>query len=49
MKICGWKTRQMFERYNIVNKEDVREALAALGARRVKPKRTVFPLHLRRA
>jgi hypothetical protein len=30
MKIGGWKTRSMFERYNIVDQRDMREALNKL-------------------
>jgi integrase len=27
MRLCGWKTRAMFDRYNIVNNEDSRRAV----------------------
>lgn len=30
MKIGGWKTRSMFQRYKIQNKRDQQEAVAAL-------------------
>ncbi|MDA1081212.1 MAG: tyrosine-type recombinase/integrase [Gemmatimonadetes bacterium] len=28
MRLCGWKTRAMFDRYNITNQEDLNEAVA---------------------
>jgi hypothetical protein len=36
MEICGWKTRLMFERYNIKNEDDLRDAAARVAAVRVK-------------
>ena len=32
MKIGGWKTRSVFERYNIVDQADIRESLQKLEA-----------------
>jgi hypothetical protein len=34
MDIGGWKTREVFERYNIVNQEDLAEAAGRLDAKR---------------
>jgi hypothetical protein len=39
MKLGGWKTRSMFERYNIVDQRDLRDALDKLEAQRVEEER----------
>jgi hypothetical protein len=28
MKLCGWKTRAMFDRYNVIDPADLSEAVA---------------------
>ena len=34
MRLCGWKTRVMFDRYNIANQEDLNEAVAPVDRHR---------------
>jgi len=34
MKLCGWRTRSMFERYNIIDEEDLNTSVAKLAAKR---------------
>jgi hypothetical protein len=34
MQLAGWKTRAVFERYNIKNEKDLQEAAAAVGSQR---------------
>jgi hypothetical protein len=35
MQICGWKTRSMFDRYDIKNEDDLRDAAAQIAMIRV--------------
>src|SRR5260370_32288500 len=35
MKLCGWKTRAMFARYNIIDEIDLAQAVAKLFHRRM--------------
>jgi len=32
MKLCGWTTRHMFDRYNVIDGRDLAEGVAKLGA-----------------
>jgi len=32
MRMCGWKTRSVFDRYAIVTDADIREKMKAVGA-----------------
>ena len=32
MKLCGWLTRSMFDRYNIIDRRDLDRAVAKLAA-----------------
>ena len=34
MRLCGWKTRVMSDRYNIANQEDLNEAVAPVDRHR---------------
>ena len=31
MKLCGWKTRAMFDRYNIIDERDLRAGVQKLA------------------
>jgi hypothetical protein len=34
MQLAGWKTRAVFERYNVKNEKDLQEAAATVGSAR---------------
>jgi integrase len=31
MKLCGWKPRSMFDRYNVADEQDLKEGVGRLG------------------
>jgi len=33
MKLCGWKTRAMFDRYNIIDEADLASAVAKINGK----------------
>jgi hypothetical protein len=37
MDLCGWKTRAMFDRYNVTNARDLAEGVQRLGAYLAEP------------
>lgn len=43
MALCGWRTRAMFDRYNIVNDQDLAEAVAKRFNGKVAAKSTPSP------
>lgn len=43
MKICGWKTRAVFHRYNIVDHEDIADATRRLDEKRGKRRTPPVP------
>ena len=44
MRLGGWKTRSVFERYNVVDARDLAEAQATLNAAFTTAPRTIVPL-----
>jgi len=44
MRLGGWKTRSVFERYNVVDARDLAEAQATLNAAFTTAPRTIMPL-----
>jgi integrase len=41
MKLCGWKTRDMFDRYNIIDASDLSRAVALRFNGKVTARKTV--------
>ena len=41
MKLCGWKTRDMFDRYNIIDASDLSRAVAQRFNGKVTANKTV--------
>jgi integrase len=43
MRLCGWETRSMFDRYNIIDEHDLAEAVALRFGKHLAKKEGVAP------